>query len=267
MRVLLVDGTNVIIRYAHAMLPDVMQSRDRVQVRTEDADRVCKAVESALFEAAEFTKSTHAIVALDSISEPSWRKAVYPDYKCSRTTITGAWSARLARYLAGRWLTLAAPSYEADDVIATLAERLGVAGKPAVVLSGDSDLLALIDPDRDCRMIQFSNKRDEPRFLHREYSYVVDKYGVPPKALRLWKALVGEPGDDLPGVRKVGPKKAATLLAFANNDLVTLRGLMPTATPTGLAEFDQMLAVVTLNTKVPLEPIDPKLCKLPPKPQ
>lgn len=273
MRVLLVDGTNVVIRYAHAMLPVEMASRgESVKIRTEDVQRVVVAVERAMYEAAEFTKSTHAIVAVDSLAEPSWRKAVYPDYKCTRTTITGAWSLKLSQYLGSRgWFGLTAPSYEADDILATMAARLGVAGKSAVILSGDSDLLALVNPDTDCRVIQFGSKAaGEGRFVERPFSYVLDRYGVAPRDLRFWKALVGEPGDDLPGVKGIGKKKAAAILRYAMTDsgvdLPTLRGLMPSHGGGALETFDQMLAVVTLNSKVPFGQIAPSSITIPPKP-
>lgn len=271
MRVLLVDGTNVVIRYAHAMLPVEMASRgESVKIRKEDVDRVCRAVEGAMYEAAAFTKSTHAIVAVDSLSEPSWRKAVYPDYKCTRTTITSAWSLKLSQYLGVRgWFGLTAPSYEADDILATMAARLTSAGRPGVILSGDSDLLALVNPDADIRVIQFGNRATEGRFVERTYAYVLDRYGVAPRDLRFWKALVGEPGDDLPGVKGIGKKKAETLLRFASTetgvDVATLRGLLPQHGGGAVEQFDTMNAVVTLNSKVPFGQIVPATCIIPPK--
>lgn len=256
------------------MLPVEMASRgEKVQIKTEDVRRVLVAVERVMYEAAAFTKSTHAIVAVDSLSEPSWRKAIYPDYKCTRTTITSAWSMRLGKYLGERgWFILGAPTYEADDLIATVAARLGAAGRSSVILSGDSDLLACINPDTDCRMIQFGNKHaNEGRFVDRPASYVIDKYGVAPRDLRFWKALVGEPGDDLPGVKGIGQKKAATLLRFAMTDtgvdLPTLRGLLPQHGANALEQFDVMNAVVTLNHKVPLGQFVPSAITIPPKPE
>lgn len=254
------------------MLPVEMSSREPVKIRTEDVTRVCQSVERAMFEAAAFTKSTHAIVAVDSLAEPSWRKAVYPDYKCTRTTITSAWSLKLSQYLGARgWFGLTAPTYEADDILATMAARLTAAGRSGVILSGDSDLLALVNPDADIRVIQFGNRATEGRFVEREYSYVLDRYGVAPRDLRFWKALVGEPGDDLPGVKGIGKKKAATLLRFAATDtgidLATLRGLLPQHGGSALEEFDTMNAVVTLNAKVPFGSIEPASCKLPPRPE
>lgn len=259
MRLLLVDGTNVVMRYAFAMLPDVM-SDTRVPVTPEMIERVMKGVEKAIRECAAKALCTHVVVAVDS-NTPSWRKAIYPEYKKGRVTITADWINRATFYLNPRgWIVLRSPEQEADDVIATLADRVTSTGRNCAVLSNDSDLLALVG--EHCDVWQFG-RGDEPRFVRRDAEYVQQKFGVQPGALRLYKSLVGESGDDLPGVRGCGPKKAATLLKMAECDHATLRGLLPTFSGNALEQFDQMLAVVTLNKKVPLDPISPARCAIP----
>lgn len=260
MRVLLVDGTNVVMRYAFAMLPDVMSSEKRAPLTPDDVEKVMAAVEHSIRKCAQTSGCTHAIIALDS-NVDSWRKAIYAEYKKSRPPITNEWSNRLQMYLGPRgWLVLRAPTYEADDIIATLSSRLTAAMKPHAVLSGDSDLLALASSL--CTVMQFG-RGDEPRYVPRPSGWVEEKYGVPPRFLRFYKALVGETGDGVPGVRGVGPKKAAKLLAQSACDHEILRGIVNLHSGTSLAEFDQMLACVTLNTKVPLEPIAPSKCAIP----
>ncbi len=265
MRVLLVDGTNVIMRYAHAMLPDAATGRDRGPSQ-EEVEKVLAAVERALREAAELVKATHAIIATDS-SVDSWRKKLYPEYKSNRTTVTSVWSNRLFLYLSPRgWLCLRYPGEEADDVLATLAVRLTTRAVPGVILSGDSDLLALMGDA--VRVVQFGNKqKGEERFVLRTPAYVMAKYGVGPERLHLYKALVGEPGDGLPGVHKVGDKKARKLLDLAIYDSRggedTLRTLLGNHSATAVEEFDLALKLVQMNTDIPLDPIQPARCAIP----
>lgn len=260
MRFLLVDGTNVVMRYAFAMLPDVMSSSERAPLTPEDIEKVMSGVEHSIRKCAETTGCTHAIITLDS-NQDSWRKAIYPEYKKSRPPITSEWSNRLQMYLNARgWLVLRQPSYEADDIIATLSARLTAAAKGHTVLSGDSDLLALASSL--CTVVQFG-RGDEPRYVPRPSSWVVEKYGVTPNMLRLYKALVGESGDGIPGVRGIGPKKALKILAQSVGDHEILRGLVNLHSGTARMEFDQMLACVTLNAKVPIDPIAPSRCVIP----
>lgn len=265
MRVLLVDGTNVVMRYAHAMLPDVVSGSAR-GATDDEVLKVLAAVERAIREAAAATRSTHAIIATDSAVDP-WRKQVYPEYKAHRKGITSIWSNRLFLYLSPRgWLCLRHPGEEADDVIATLATRLAAARKYAAVLSGDSDLLALASETTQC--YQFGKPPLEPRFIERAPSYVVAKFGVAPERLHLYKALVGEPGDNLPGVYRVGDKKARKLLDLVIYDergqgVDSLRRLLANHSMTAVAEFDLALKLATLNANVPLDPIQPARCAIP----
>lgn len=266
MRVLLVDGTNVVMRYAHAMLPDVVAGSVR-GASDEETTKVLAGVERAIREAAALVKATHAIIATDSAVDP-WRKALYPEYKAHRKGITSIWSNRLFLYLSPRgWLCLRHPGEEADDVIATIAVRLKLASKHAIVLSGDSDLLALMGDG--CHVMQFGNKaKGEDRFLLRSPSYVVSKFGVVPGRLHLYKALVGEPGDNLPGVHRVGDKKARKLLDLVMYDerdggVGSLRRLLSAHSATAVEEFDLALKLAVLNVAVPLDPIQPARCAIP----
>lgn len=261
-KVLLVDGTNIVMRYSHAMLPDLM-GKDARQPNPDEIERVCRSIEKALLECAEEAGCTHGVVALDSSVDP-WRKAIYPDYKKGRTLATSSWSFRLRHYLQGRgWFCLSAPSFEADDILATLAMRLHKGERPCAILSGDSDLLALVEDGPIPIEVWQLGLRPEPRYVRRDETYVMQKYGVLPGLLRVWKALVGEPGDNLPGVKGIGEKKAMKFLDHARFDVSILRGLLPNHSGSAVNEFDTMLTVVTLDQNVPLDPISPAQCALP----
>lgn len=260
MKVLLIDGTNVIMRYAFAMVPHMMDpGYPGGRLDQEEVERVLRAAEKAFRECALEAEATHMIVALDS-GLPGDRRARFPDYKAKRQQSTNVWSNRLTMHLNKRGiLALRWPEFEADDVIATLVARIGRAGGTCAVLSGDSDLLQLAS--LWCDVFQFGGP-NEPRFVARSMKWIAEKYEIPhANMLTLYKALVGEPGDGIPGVRGIGRKKAAALL----QQYQTAEALR-TSGKIDLEQFDLMLYLVMLREDVPLDPVQPKDCRItPPK--
>lgn len=97
--------------------------------------------------------------------------------------------------------------YEADDVIATLAETLMGEGARVVVVSADKDLAQLVTEDGRVVVHDFARGRTLDAQAVRE------RFGVPPRLVPDWLALVGDAVDDLPGVPGFGPKSAAAALS------------------------------------------------------
>jgi DNA polymerase-1 len=96
------------------------------------------------------------------------------------------------------------PGYEADDVLATLAERAAGEGAEVYVVTGDKDMLQLVtdavkvyDPMKD-------------RVL--DADYVREKLGLPPERVVEYMALVGDATDNIPGAKGIGDKTASALL-------------------------------------------------------
>ena len=92
---------------------------------------------------------------------------------------------------------------EADDVIATLAEKFGKA-KKILISSPDKDLTQLVTNN----IIQHNSMSNE--FFNEEY--VLEKFGVSPNQISELLALVGDKADNIPGITKVGNKTAAKWL-------------------------------------------------------
>lgn len=257
MRLLLVDGTNVVMRYAHAMLPDLAKTPDHPQCHA-DTPKIMAAVEKAIRECAvNAAGAHHVVVALDSVE--SWRKREYPSYKATRVGVTGMWTNRLSAHLHEKGIVTArAMDFEADDIIASLAFRAQKAGLPTAVLSQDSDLLVLTS--LFCNVFQFGRK-NEPRYVHRNLEWVRAKYDIASaRHLTAYKALVGEPGDNLPGVEGIGKVKAAKLLQQ--------HGTIENVMASGALSVEQvervtlMLRLVTLREDVPLDALNMNLCRL-----
>lgn len=115
---------------------------------------------------------------------------------------------------------------EADDIIATIASRLGERGQRVVIVSGDKDLLQLVggpievwDPMRDVRFTP---------------EVVRGKFGVPPEQIRDYLALVGDSSDNVPGAKGIGPKTAERLLEHFGSVVRLLENTQEIETLTGL---------------------------------
>src|SRR5207302_8517876 len=96
--------------------------------------------------------------------------------------------------------------YEADDIMGTLAHRLAARGQNVLIVSTDRDLLQLVRAGIGVITpasppVQASNAED-----------VVARLGVGPSEVTTWKALAGDPSDNIPGVAGIGTKTATALV-------------------------------------------------------
>jgi DNA polymerase-1 len=99
--------------------------------------------------------------------------------------------------------------YEADDVIASIAERAKNEGIDVMVVTGDRDAYQLPDDGR-VKVMTTSRGITDTRVYDRDG--VVERYGVPPEAVPDFIGLKGDTSDNIPGVPGIGDKTAAQLL-------------------------------------------------------
>jgi DNA polymerase I len=99
--------------------------------------------------------------------------------------------------------------FEADDVIASLAEQAKAGGIPVMIVTGDRDAYQLPDDDR-VRVMTTSRGITDTRVYDREG--VIERYGVPPELVTDFIGLKGDTSDNIPGVPGIGDKTAAQLL-------------------------------------------------------
>jgi DNA polymerase-1 len=98
--------------------------------------------------------------------------------------------------------------YEADDVIATLARQAVEQGRKVVVVSGDKDLLQLVDE----HVTVLNPGREGSGSTLYDRKAVEEKFGVPPQRVVDVLALVGDAVDNVPGVPGIGDKGARDLV-------------------------------------------------------
>jgi len=205
------------------------------------------------------------VLAFDTAT-PTFRHEADANYKAHRETAPEHFFVDLAnlQQILKEDLDLSlclAPGYEADDVLGTLALRGASEGWRVRILSGDRDLFQLVDDDRDIAVLYMGGgpyaKNSGPIEVRREG--VIAKLGVPPEDVIDLKALTGDPSDNIPGVKGVGPKTAINLLQAHGNlegifaDLSQQKGALRTKLESGRdsAFHSRMLARILLD--VPLE--------------
>jgi len=149
----------------------------------------------------------------------SFRQEQYPEYKATREKLGEELQQDFDRSLervcqildAFHIPVIAINGYEADDVVATLAERAAGTGMQAVIVSGDKDFyqligegIALLNPGRGGQAAVEEQWVDQ--------SNASERLGVPPQRVVDYLALVGDSSDNIPGVKGIGDKTAVQLL-------------------------------------------------------
>jgi DNA polymerase I len=99
--------------------------------------------------------------------------------------------------------------YEADDVIATLAEEAKRSGIDVMIVTGDRDAYQLPDNGR-VKVMTTSRGITETKVYDR--AGVIERYGIPPEIVPDFIGLKGDTSDNIPGVPGIGDKTAAQLL-------------------------------------------------------
>ncbi|MBO0842584.1 MAG: 5'-3' exonuclease [Nocardioides sp.] len=166
---------------------------------------------------------TDLVCCWDNDWRPQWRVDLIPSYKAHRVeaVVEGAPDVEevpdplqvqvplIREVLAAAGIcVIGADGYEADDVIGTLATG---AGMPVEVVTGDRDLFQLVDDAAPVRVLYTA--RGVGRHERVDEKWVQEKYGVSAAQYADFATLRGDSSDGLPGVKGVGEKTAAKLLA------------------------------------------------------
>jgi len=197
-RLVVVDAANTIYRAFFALPP----LRSPKGVPTNAALGFVTQLQKVLRE----ESPDHVVVVMDAPGK-SFRAEIYPAYKATRDKQPEDLSAQipLVRELVAALgiPLLEVPGVEADDVIATLVAK-APPEMPITILSTDKDLMQLVS-DRVRLLDTMKDRRFGP-------AEVEERFGVPVERVLDLRALVGDPSDNIPGVKGIGEKGAAQLL-------------------------------------------------------
>ncbi len=144
----------------------------------------------------------------------SGRKEVYSEYKAQRSSrpdlLKEQWPHFAPLVDAFGYRNISVDGYEADDVIASLAEVAKTQDPPieVMVVTGDRDAYQLVD--EQVRIMTTSRGITDTKVYDRQG--VIDRYGIPPELVPDFIGLKGDTSDNIPGVPGIGDKTAADLL-------------------------------------------------------
>lgn len=167
-----------------------------------------------LFKFIDEEKPNKLIVAFDR-SEPTFRHEKYKEYKGTRKSMDHDLRVQVPLVkdvLKSMNITIAEkPGYEADDIIGTLSKRMSANGEKVVIVSGDKDLLQLLDDNITMKNPKTrAGKTTVDTYTPAE---LYEEYGVTPEEFVDLKALMGDTSDNIPGAKGIGPKTAMPLIA------------------------------------------------------
>ncbi len=212
---LLVDGSSYLYRAFHAM-PDL---RVNPGDPASPATGAIRGMINMMQKLRKDVRADYAVCVFDA-KGPTFRDALYPQYKAQRSPMPDDLRSQVepihevVRLLG--WKVLDVPGVEADDVIGTLACTASQQKIEVIISSGDKDLSQLVD--EHITVIDTMNDR------RRDLAGVEAEFGVPPRLMVDYQALVGDAVDNVPGVPKVGPKTAVKwLLEYGSLDALVAR--------------------------------------------
>lgn len=268
--IVLVDGSSLAYR-AFFAVPDTVRAPDGSAVNAAHG------FISMLARLIADLRPRGCAVALDDDWRPQWRVDLVPEYKAHRVA-DGETAAEedpveeqialIARLLDPAGIAVVgAADCEAEDVIGALARS--VRG-PVAIVSGDRDLFQLV---RDPHRWVLYPKRGVTDLVRVDEAEIERRYGIPGRSYADFAVLRGDPSDGLPGVRGIGEKTAAALIARYGSLAAVIRAAKGAASGP-LAKVSASLdyvrraeEVVRIGARLRLPKTDLRLPRHPPKPR
>ena len=157
------------------------------------------------------------LAATFDLKGPTFRHLEYKEYKAKRVKVPDNFYEQVEivkRFLnAFGVLILEKEGYEADDIIATIVEKFKDEDLEIIILTGDLDTLQLVN---DKVSVYTFGKGIKDQIIYTP-SKIKQRYNLEPKELIDFKALKGDPSDNIKGVPKIGEKTAKTLIEKYKN--------------------------------------------------
>ena len=161
-------------------------------------------------------KPTHVIAAFDK-GMPQARVDLFADYKANRTESPDDLRSQfvLVRQILDTYgiPIIEVTGQEADDIIATLARKAASQQQRTLVVTGDLDLLQVVD-DRTTVLVTRRGITELGRY---DVAAVRERFDLDPSQLPDYRGLKGDPSDNLPGIPGVGEKTAIKLIRSAGS--------------------------------------------------
>lgn len=202
-KLVLLDGNSLIHRAFHA-LPPLTNSEGQ-------PTNAVYGFTTMLLRLREEEKPDYLAVAFDKAA-PTFRHQEFDAYKAHRPPTAPELGSQFAlvreMVKAFNIAGLELASYEADDILGTLAKKGEEDGFEVIVVTGDRDLLQVVSPHIKVKILRQGINNLETFDLEK----IKEKYGLKPEQIQDMKGLMGDASDNIPGVPGIGEKTAIKLL-------------------------------------------------------
>lgn len=214
------------------------------------------------------SKNPPEYLAVSFDTGATFRDAMFAEYKGTRDKMPDDLQRQIDRIHqvldALKIAVLEVEGFEADDVLGTVARKAGTLGLRTLIITGDRDLLQLVDEHTTVELP--GNRAGEAQVF--DPSAVREKYGLDPIQIVDYKALVGDQSDNIPGVAGIGEKTATKLLQnyktlenlYAHLDELTEKRAR-SALEAGRDSAFLSYKLAQIVTDVPLD-FDPEACRI-----
>jgi len=207
-KLILIDGNAILHRAYHALPP--LTNKDGIIVNA------VYGFFSMFLKILEDQKPDFTVVCFDK-KAPTFRKELYVGYQAKRPKMSDDLVPQI-KFVhdilrEAKVEIFEVDGYEADDLIGTIANQSQKENLEVFIVSGDRDLLQLVNGH--VKMI--APITGLTNMIIYDEALVWQKYGIKPSQMVDYKALVGDPSDNYPGVPGIGPKTASELISEHKN--------------------------------------------------
>lgn len=203
-RLLIIDGHAMIHRAYHALPP--------LTTKAGIPTNAIYGFFSMLYKAILDLQPDHLVICFDT-PVPTFRKELLTTYQSQRPELPDDLTQqfKLIKELldAAGIARVEAPGFEADDAIGTIAKRFASPTVEVLILTGDRDILQLVDEHINVIMPKIGLSQTV-RF---DEKAIEEKYFVKASQIADYKALMGDASDNYGGMKGIGPKTAVKILA------------------------------------------------------
>jgi len=250
----LIDGTALIYRAFFAFIRNPLYNS-----KGQNTSAIFGTINSFIKLVEDF-KPEHIAISFDR-REKTFRHEITDTYKANRPPAPDELHQQvepIREFFAAIGLPdISTAGYEADDVIATLAEKYKDRFD-IVIVSGDKDFAQLIEE----KVTLYDPKKNQSM----NEDSIKAKYGISPKQFIDYLSICGDSADNIPGVKGIGPKGASKLLnefetldgIYENLDKINAKGILEK-----LTEYKENAylsrKLVTIIRDVPIEIPDEEL--------
>ncbi|SOC31305.1 5'3'-exonuclease [Brochothrix thermosphacta] len=252
-KVLLVDGMALLFRSFYATAVSNQFMYNEAGVPTNGVQGFVKHLLTAI----EEHQSDHVGVCWD-LGGGTFRNEMWSEYKAHRSAPPAElipqfdYAKEIADALG--FINISCQGYEADDCLGTLADHYRSQNAHTTIVTGDKDILQLVDEDTNVWILQkgYGNyKKYDPITF-------VEEWEIQPKQLIDLKAFMGDTADGYPGVKGIGEKTATALIKKYGNVQTVIdnvselsKGQM-TKIQNDLEMLDMSLRLAEINCSVPI---------------